>query len=469
MKYASYKAYKPSDCEWLKTIPSNWSQVRGRFAMSVNPAPRKVRKLNASDEVSFVPMEAVGEWGGLSLERTKPLDEIGAGYTAFEDGDVVVAKITPCFENGKGALAEGLENGAGFGTTELHVLRSGKRLDKQFLFYLTISHTFRMLGESEMYGAGGQKRVPPEFPKDFRVPLPPLAEQELVVRFLDSKITQIDKLVAQKRELIAKLKEKRSAVIARTVTRGLPPEAAKAVGLQPNPAMKESGEQWTEQIPAHWAVLPMTKYLSDMSDYRGKTPEKTLDGVFLVTARNVRMGFIDYECSQEFVALDEYEDIMRRGMPKIGDILFTTEAPLGNVALVDREDIALAQRIIRFRMRASHFSSHFVLYAMLSDYFQTQLKLLSTGSTAEGIKASKLSMLLLIAPPVSEQTVIAAFLDKACAGMDALIEKTELAATRLNEYRQALITSAVTGKIDVRTVALPNAYGEPHHAPAALP
>lgn len=453
MKVMPYEKYKPANADWLSALPEAWHQIRGRFVMAVNPPARRARALDDTDEVSFVPMEAVGEYGGLDLERTKPLDEIGSGYTAFEDGDVVIAKITPCFENGKGAIASGLKNGVGFGTTELHVLRTGKRLDKQFLFYLTISHTFRTLGESEMYGAGGQKRVPPEFAKDFRIPLPPVNEQRTIARFLDAKTAQIDALVAQKRQLIDKLKEKRSALIARTVTRGLPPESATAAGLEPNPEMKDSGVEWLSQLPKHWQVLPMTKYLTDMSDYRGKTPEKIDDGVFLVTARNVRMGYIDYEASQEYVAAEDYDEIMRRGLPKLGDVLFTTEAPLGNVALVDREDIALAQRIIRFRMRRDFFHSRFTLYAMLADYFQSQLKSLSTGSTAEGLKASKLSVLRLIAPPVDEQQAIAAFLDAKCGHMDRLLATTEMAIGRLIEYRQSLITSAVTGKIDVRGLA----------------
>ena len=241
MKIAAHKEYKPTDSLWLTEIPAAWQQLRGRFVMGVNPSPVRLRNLEESDEVSFVPMEAIGERGGLSLERSRPIDEIGSGYTEFEDGDVVVAKITPCFENGKVALAEGLLNGVAFGTTELHVLRAGKRLDKRFLFYLTTSHTFLSLGESEMYGAGGQKRVPPEFAKDFRVPLPPLEEQQTIARFLDAQTARIDTLMAKKRQLIAKLKEKRSALIARTVTRGLPPEAAKAAGLEPNPAIKDSG------------------------------------------------------------------------------------------------------------------------------------------------------------------------------------------------------------------------------------
>ena len=453
MKVMPYENYKPANAGWLSSLPEVWNQIRGRFVMTVNPPARRVCALDDTDEVSFVPMEAVGEYGGLDLERTKPLDEIGYGYTAFEDGDIVIAKITPCFENGKGAIAHGLRNGVGFGTTELHVLRTGKYLDKQFLFYLTISHAFRMLGESEMYGAGGQKRVPPEFVKDFRIPLPPLDEQQTIARFLDAKTAQIDELIARKRQLIDRLKEKRQALIARTVTRGLPPEAAKAAGLEPYPEMKDSGVEWLGNLPTHWKVLPMTKYLSDMSDYRGKTPEKTHDGVFLVTARNVRMGYIDYESSQEYVAAEDYDEIMRRGLPKIGDILFTTEAPLGNVALVDREDVALAQRIIRFRMRHDSFHGRFTLYAMLADYFQSQLKSLSTGSTAEGLKASKLSVLRLVAPPIAEQQAIATYLDHETAGIDRLTGQVEGSISRLTEYRQALITSVVTGKMDVRGLA----------------
>lgn len=330
MTFVPYRNYKPGNTHWLSVIPDTWQQIRGRFIMGVNPPPVRLRDLDETDEVSFVPMEAVGEYGGLNLERSKSLDEIGSGYTEFENGDVVVAKITPCFENGKGALADDLLNGVAFGTTELHVLRAGKRLDSRFLFYLTISHTFRKLGESEMYGAGGQKRVPPEFAKDFRVPLPPAEEQRSIARFLDARTAQIDTLVAKKRQLIDKLKEKRSALIARTVTRGLPPEAARAVGLEPSPALKPSREEWLGSAPSHWQVLPLTRYLSEMSDYRGKTPKKTDEGVFLVTARNVRMGLIDYDCSQEFIALEDYDEVMRRGLPKKGDILFTTEAPLGS-------------------------------------------------------------------------------------------------------------------------------------------
>ncbi len=451
MKLSSYPKYRRSDVEWLANVPEHWDVKRGRFCMAVNPQSDRLRRLGPDDEVSFIPMEAVGEYGGLNLGTTKPLSEVGTSYTEFQDGDVIVAKITPCFENGKGALADRLANGAALGTTELHVLRALPDLERRFLFYLTVSSVYRKTGEAEMYGAGGQKRVPPEFNKDFRTPLPPLSEQRAIADFLDEETTKLDMLVAKKQELIEKLKAKRTVLISRTVTRGLPPDAARAAGLNPNPKLKPSGIEWLGDIPEHWQVLPFTKYVEEKSDYRGKTPEKVTDGVFLVTAKNVRMGFIDYTSSQEYVAVDDYHEIMRRGLPKKGDILFTTEAPLGNVSLVDREDIALAQRIIRFRMQPQSFVSVFTLYAMLSDHFQVQLQSLSTGSTAEGLKASKLPLLRLIAPPTPEQRAIADYLDRETSKIDRMVQKVEEAVERLQEFRTALITAAVTGKIDVRT------------------
>lgn len=217
---------------------------------------------------------------------------------------------------------------------------------------------------------------------------------------------------------------------------------------KPYPAYKNSGVEWLEQVPERWEIVPFTKYISEQSDYRGKTPEKTLSGIFLVTAKNIRMGYIDYETSQEFVSEDDYEDIMRRGLPKVGDILFTTEAPLGNVALVDREDVAMAQRVIRFRMQIDRFLARFILYVMMSQFFQIQLKSLATGSTAKGLKASKLSLLKIVRIPLGEQHTIAAYLDRACSLINAAIAKKRRLLELLEEKRRAAITQAVTRGLD---------------------
>ena len=165
-RYRPYPAYKDSGVEWMGKIPEHWQVKRLRFSVSMNPVASEVRCLATDTEVTFIPMEAIGEMGGLDLSQSKLLVEIGPGYTYFRDGDVVVAKFTPYFENGKGALAAGLINGIAFGTTELHVLRAGRNVNARYLFYVSQSDAFRRLGEAEMHGAGGQKRVPESFVKD---------------------------------------------------------------------------------------------------------------------------------------------------------------------------------------------------------------------------------------------------------------------------------------------------------------
>lgn len=444
MKYASYENHKPGKSAWLNELPNTWDQIRGRFVLSVNPPSHRARRLNDSDEVSFVPMEAVGEYGGLNLDRTRPLDEIGAGYTAFEEGDVIVAKITPCFENGKGAIAHGLKNGVGFGTTELHVLRTRERIDKQFLFYLTISHTFRMLGESEMYGAGGQKRVPPDFAKDFRIPLPSLEEQEAITRFLDTKTAQINELIAKKRQLVDKLKEKRQALIVRTVTRGLPPGAAKAARLEPTPSMLNAEEGWIGEMPASWKakkgrhlgrlIGSFAPAEEDIAEDDGGVPYAKVDDLnSLDSSLRLNSTKVRLQCPPP-----RWNTIIL--FPKRGAAIFTNK-------------VALAQRVA-FDSNLMGWEIHkdsdpkFVAYCLIA----RRLDDLADVSTVPQINNKHIYPAKFPHPPKHVQEEIVAFLDSATTQIDQLVRNVEGAIARLTEYRQALITSAVTGKIDVREV-----------------
>lgn len=454
MKYATYENYKNSASEWPGLVPSHWHVDRLKWSTTGcyngvwGDEPNEIDDLICVRVADFDRDQFVV----VSNPSTVRAIEIAQRRNRIlQKNDLLIEKSGGGEKQLVGCVVQFTGDFPAVCSNFVARLPVARGCDPRYLTYLHSAIYAARLNYPAIKQTTGIQNLDSGEYLNILAAYPPLAEQQTIARFLDAKTAQIDALVAQKRQLIDKLKEKRQALIARTVTRGLPPEAAKAAGLEPNPEMKDSGVEWLGLLPKHWHVLPMTKYLSDMSDYRGKTPEKTDDGVFLVTARNVRMGYIDYESSQEYVAAEDYDEIMRRGLPKIGDILFTTEAPLGNVALVDREDIALAQRIIRFRMRRDFFHSRFTLYAMLADYFQSQLKSLSTGSTAEGLKASKLSVLRLIAPPVAEQQAIAAFLDAECGQMDGLLETTGMAIERLIEYRQSLITSAVTGKIDVRS------------------
>tara|TARA_Y100001973_G_C5118260_1_gene291323 strand:- start:469 stop:1002 length:534 start_codon:yes stop_codon:yes gene_type:complete len=163
-------------------------------------------------------MDAVGEYGGIRLDTNKILDDVYDGYTYFRDNDVVIAKITPCFENGKGALACDLTNGIAFGTTELHVMRPLQECSARWLFYLSISHPFREIGASEMFGAGGQKRVPESFIKNFRLGIPTFEEQEKIANYLDTDLVKMTKMLSVTNKTIEKLNEYRTALITAAVT-----------------------------------------------------------------------------------------------------------------------------------------------------------------------------------------------------------------------------------------------------------
>ena len=188
------------------------------------------------------------------------------------------------------------------------------------------------------------------------------------------------------------------------------------------PGYKKTKVGW---IPLAWECVRVSQATTYV-DYRGKTPPKSTSGTFLVTAKNVQAGFIDYRVSQEYIPDDKCAEVMSRGRAAVGDILITTEAPLGNVAMVDREDIALAQRVIKYRADSEKLNDYFLMHCMLGAAFQLVLKREATGGTVRGIKGSRLHKLYLPLPPLPEQKAIARVLqcwDRAIRGYERKIEK----------------------------------------------
>jgi type I restriction-modification system DNA methylase subunit len=214
-----YSRYEPLRLKGINEKPEHWHDLRLRFAATFNPSKQEIKGLAQSTLVSFLPMEAIGENGETRLDQEKEISECMSGYTYFRDGDVCIAKITPCFENGKGAVWRGLKGGIGFGTTELIVARPHEeKVTSTFLDYLYRSQVFRGFGKSEMYGAGGQKRVPESFVKNFVGLIPPIEEQKQATIFLDQETAKIDALIAEQQRLIGLLRERRSTLISDVVT-----------------------------------------------------------------------------------------------------------------------------------------------------------------------------------------------------------------------------------------------------------
>jgi len=210
--------FKDSGVPWLGEIPAHWSLMKTKYLCCVNPSKNEIRYIDRDLEVSFVPMEKITNHRAMLLDSTKEIREVWNGYTYFVNGDVLVAKITPCFENGKGALCEGLYNGMGFGTTELHVLRPGINISGDYLFYVTNATYVRERGVAFMFGTAGQKRIPADYFAGLLLPLPRIDEQKEIVAFLDRETSKIDALVAKVRDGIELLKEYRTALISATVT-----------------------------------------------------------------------------------------------------------------------------------------------------------------------------------------------------------------------------------------------------------
>lgn len=417
MSRPAYPKYKPSGIEWLGDVPDKWDVARLRFYLYANPTKSEIRDIPEGTPVSFVPMEAVGELGGMQTGETKIIEDVLNGYTYFRDGDVVVAKITPCFENGKGAIAADLVNGIGFGTTELHVLRPCANMERSYLFYLTMSHGFRNIGASYMYGAGGQKRVPDDFIRNLRHPIPSLDEQGAIAVFLDRETGRIDALIGKKARQIELLREKRAALISHVVTKG----------LDPNAPMKGSGIEWLGQIPAHWDIRRLKRIAQLRSGESITSSDIHDNGEFPVYGGNGLRGY-----TSRFTHEGEYPLIGRQG------------ALCGCINYASGSFWASEHAVV-VSIRGGNKTKWLgeLLRAMnLNQYSQS--------AAQPGIAVENIAALFLPIPPINEQRAIAAFLDRETGRIDAIVEKVRTSIDKLREYRTALISAAVTGKIDVR-------------------
>ncbi|MBI5185101.1 MAG: restriction endonuclease subunit S [Nitrospinae bacterium] len=176
-----------------------WKRLSDPEVCLLNPKKSELKNLSDSTSVTFVPMAAVDEVSGtIAKLEVRRLDEVRKGYTYFAEGDVIFAKITPCMENGKSAIARKLTNGVGFGSTEFHVLRPLTQMIPEWLHMLVRSKIVRDEAKNSMYGAAGQQRVPIDFFKELEIPIPPLPEQRRIVK----RIEELTRRVEATRKLI---------------------------------------------------------------------------------------------------------------------------------------------------------------------------------------------------------------------------------------------------------------------------
>lgn len=208
-----------SEIHWLGDIPQGWKVMPLKRICKVNASiVEQIRKADDNDMVTFLPMENVSETGLLDCSIKRTVAEVKTGFSSFAKGDVVVAKITPCFENGKGACLDSLDTEIGFGTTEFINLRPSKNVLSKYLYMITVTRPFRKFGESVMTGSAGQKRVPASFIKNFSLGIPPVYEQEIILRKIEQQLAQIYKCIDIEQRKVEALHELKTKLISDVTT-----------------------------------------------------------------------------------------------------------------------------------------------------------------------------------------------------------------------------------------------------------
>lgn len=427
----------------------SWTRTRLRYLADFNPPIRADLLEDPTKDVSFLPMEAIGEDGSLDLERTRPVAEVRNGYSYFEDGDVAIAKVTPCFENGKGAIMRGLIIGAGFGTTELTVLRPRSGLDARFLRYFLASSKFMAEATGAMTGAGGLKRVPDWFVRDYPVQWPDITTQERIASFLDEQTARIDALIAEKARLLNSLEDALEAYAFHYVTEGLTGKGATSCRK----------EGWLARVPAHWAT-PKLGYFAEVGN--GATPKREVEKYWLdgtipwvtSTAINDRVieGTAEHitDCAMTETGLR----IVRPGSAIVGLI---GQGPTRGMTARLALPATVSQNVAYVTSRDGKVSDDYLIVVLTGLY--TALRYLSDGSggaqgamNCDTLRAFRVP----IAPTYEQVEIVAAFRAKkqAVEGLQAHVREH---IDGLREYRLSLVSDAVTGQLDLGAASLKKA------------
>lgn len=437
-KYSPYPKYKASGDSRLGDIPEQWQLTRVKYVAEITP---KKPVVDRSLDCSFIPMEKL-KTDTLVLDEIRKIDAVYDGYTYFADDDILMAKVTPCFENRNIAIATDLKNKIGFGSSEIYTIRTTDEVNNRFLFYRLQEDGFMDLAIGSMTGAGGLKRVPSETVANYQYASPEGFEQTQIANFLDHETAKIDTLIEKQQQLIELLKEKRQAVISHAVTKG----------LNANAPMKDSGVEWLGEVPEHW----------DVSQLKYQVKPGTSITYGIVQAGPHIEGGIPYiktsDMSGEALPLGGYsktskliDDSYKRSKVYEGDLVIGIRASVGKCLPVPKEisGANLTQGTAKISPTEG-LHRDFLLAYLSSSPVQTHLNTIAKGATFKEITLDMLRRVSVLVPPEGEQEKVTERVSALSIHFRCLIDASEKQMVLLSERRIALISAAVTGKIDVR-------------------
>lgn len=422
MSLPRYPKYKDSKCDWFRTVPTHWDVSRLKLSVSL-VTEKTDRRSNP------IALENIEGWSGKFVPTET---EFAGDGVAFGPGDILFGKLRPYLA--KAYLADS----AGEAVGDFHVLRPMRTLVPRFLQYLVLSRGFIAMVDGSTFGSK-MPRVSWEFLANMLLAVPPRDEQSAIVAFLDRETSKIDTLIAEQEKLLVLLAEKRQATVSHAVTRGLNPDAP----------MKDSGVKWLGEVPAHWEVKRL-KTISPFitvgivvnpSDYVSE------EGLPFIYGGDISEGKISLDTCRKIRPEDSRKQ--PKTMLEAGDLLTVRVGAPGVTAVVpetcDGGNCASVMLV-----RKGSFDSTWLCYAMNSRMVRFQVEVVQYGAAQEQFNISHAINFWIATPPRSEQADVATFLERETSKLDALREGVERAIALLKERRSALITAAVTGKIDVR-------------------
>jgi len=432
MSLPRYPEYKDSEVAWLGQVPSHWTtkrlkhlfEIRKRIAgeeghavLSITQRGIKVKDLESND-------------GQLSMDYSK--------YQFVEPGDFAM--------NHMDLLTGFVDISSHFGVTSpdyrVFSVREGVECDSRFFLYLLQNGYRQRIFYAFGQGASefGRWRFATDQFNDFRFPYPPSEEQTAITTFLDRETGKIDALISEQEKLLTLLAEKRQATISHAVTKGLNPDVP----------MKDSGVEWLGEVPAHWGIIAL-KRICDVRDGTHDTPifiEPSTDTYPLITTKDLLPEKICFDEAKHISAFD-YLEISKRSGVDTGDIIMPMIGSIGGAVMVETGEKFAIKNIALFKFSSKYFA-RWLQYILNSSVSMLQFELQRSGGVQSFVGLGTLRNLIVPLPDLKEQTAIATFLDCETAKLDTLKTEAEHAISLLKERRNALISAAVTGKIDVR-------------------
>ncbi len=422
----------------MSELPDGWVWTTLEEVNELNP---RIDKQSIDDdlEVTFLPMKNVEELSGkIDLSETKRFSELKRkSYTPFQDGDILFAKVTPCMENGKIAIAHDLKNGIGFGSTEFHVIRLSEEQSKRFFFFYFLQQKFRQEAKRAMTGAVGLLRVPTDYMRRVPIPIPPLSEQHRIVTKIEELFTKLDAGINELHKAQSQLKRYRQSVL-KAAFEGKLTETWRAVD--------QAKIEPTGDLPNGWIWVTVEKIAQKI--HYGYTESATNDpiGPKFLRITDIQNNSVNWD-SVPYCQIDEIKQ--QQYLLKENDLVFArTGATVGKSFLIQGSipDAVFASYLIRIILK-EEINAKFVYTFFQSQSYWTQIHQGKVGSGQPNVNAKILSQITLPLPSPMEQQAIVSEVESRLSVADE-VEKTITAELkRAEQLRQSILKKAFSGEL----------------------